>query len=64
MSWILKLYLWNFEWANYEHFIISPYHIGGKNILWFFCLNAWENRNSRCAINDMENYQGNQCKLV
>jgi hypothetical protein len=29
----LKLYLWTFEWVNHEHFFISPYYIGGRNIL-------------------------------
>jgi len=38
MSLIKKLYLWTFEWANHEHFFISSYYIGGKNILWFFGL--------------------------
>jgi hypothetical protein len=36
MNWILGLYLWTFEWANYEHFIIRPYHIGGRSVLWYF----------------------------
>jgi hypothetical protein len=36
MSWILKLYLCTFEWANQEDFFINPYHAGGRNILDFF----------------------------
>jgi len=33
MSRILKLYLWTFEWASQEHFFVSTYHVGRRNIL-------------------------------
>jgi hypothetical protein len=40
INWILGLYLWTFEWVNYEHFFISPYHIGRRGVLWYFCSHA------------------------
>jgi len=51
-------------WMGYEHFFISPYHIGGRNILWFFNLDVLKIRILDMSFMTWKKYGGNQCKLV
>jgi hypothetical protein len=43
---------------------MSPYHIEGRVVLWYFCLRVKERETLDETLMAWKKYRGNQCKLV